>query len=115
METGRARQRQMTSQAQYENGFKDKGLINPDEFLIAATVCVSEHDYNSPYVRAFVFQKGNDFESVKKALATIKGAIPVRRIVVELTTEEFLGLFKRFHVMLTWHGLQLEKRDYSAS
>jgi len=87
----------------------DKGLIKPDEFLIAATL-YSEHNYTS--VRAFVFQNGQNFELVKDALATIEGPIPVREVDVKLTTEEFLGLFKRFHVMLTWRGLQLEGREY---
>lgn len=90
----------------------DKGLIKPGEFLIAATLYVSEHNYTSPYVRAFVFQNGENFELVKDALATIQGPIPVREVNVKLTTEEFLGLFKRFDVKLTWHGLQLEGREY---
>ncbi len=40
----------------------DKGLIKPGEFLIAATLHVSEPKYTS--VRAFVFQNGENIESV---------------------------------------------------
>jgi len=92
-----------------------KGLINPDEFLLAATLYVSEHNYDSPYVRAFVFQKGRKFELVKEILAATEGPIPVRRIDVGLTTKEFLGLFKRFNVMLTWRGLEIEGREYTVT
>jgi len=28
--------------------------------------------------------------------------------------QEFVGLFKRFDVFLTWHGLNLADRDYDA-
>jgi len=89
---------------------QEKGLINPEEFLVAASLYVSEV---STHVQAFVCPKAHDFESVKNALAAIAKPIPVREINVELTLEEFVGLFKRFKVMLTWHGLQLEGRGYS--
>ena len=89
---------------------QDKGLINPNEFLLATSFYSSE---SFTHVRAFMFQGGNNFESVQNTLAGIAGPIPVREVNVKLTPEEFLGLFKRFHVMLTWHGLELEGRDYS--
>jgi hypothetical protein len=89
------------------------GLMKSHEFLLAATLYVSEHDYASPFIRAFVFENGNEYESVVNALAAINGPIPVRQIEVKMTTEEFLDLFKRFDVTLTWHGLELEGRDFS--
>ncbi len=49
---------------------------------------------------------------VKHALATTEEPIPVREVKVELTTEQFLGLFKRFNVMLTYRDLQLEGREF---
>jgi hypothetical protein len=90
--------------------FRGKGQISTNEFLIAASLYVSEGFTN---VRAFVFQKEHNFESVRNALAAIARPIPVREVDVKLTPEEFIGLFKRFYVMLTRHGLQLEGRDYS--
>jgi hypothetical protein len=90
-----------------------KNLIKPNEFLIAASFYYSEGSPNP--VRALVFQGEKQYESVQKALAANKGPIPVREIQVELTAEEFLRLFKRFHVMLTWHGFELEQREYSAA
>jgi hypothetical protein len=87
-----------------------KKLINPNEFLIAASFFVDE-DYSN--VRAFMFQGGRDFESVKDHLAAITGPIPVREVNVKLTPKEFIGLFKRFDVILTWKGFELEGREYS--
>jgi hypothetical protein len=89
---------------------RDKGLIEPGEFLVA----VSFYAAKPPFVRAFMIP-GDKFETVQEALATNAGPISAREIDLELTTEEFLGLFKRFSVTLTWHGLELEGRDYSAS
>jgi len=94
---------------------KEKGLMKPHEFLVAATLYVGEHGFDSPFIRAFVFQNGDDYKAVVDALAAINGPIPVRSVEVKLTTEEFLQLFKRFDVMLTWRGLQLEGRDYIAA
>jgi len=85
-------------------------LINPNEFLIAASFFADE-DYTS--VRVFMFQGGPDFESVKDRLAAITGPIPVRAVNIKLTPKEFIGLFKRFDVLLTWKGLKLADREYS--
>jgi len=94
---------------------KKNKLIGDHEFLLAATLYVGENSFDAPYIKAFVFEKGNDYQSVKAALEANKGPIPVRRVDVKLTMQEFFELFKRFDVMLTWHGLELEGREYSAS
>jgi hypothetical protein len=94
---------------------KKNGLIGDHEFLLAATIYVGEHSFDEPYIKAFIFEKGNQYESVKAALEAMKGPIPVRRVDVKLTVQEFFELFKRFDVVLTWHGLELEGREYIAS
>ena len=94
---------------------KDKGIMKDHEFLIAATLYVSEGSYNEPFIRVFLYTKRSDFESVKHAIAATKGPIPVRSAEVPLTVEEFLNLFKRFDVTLTWHGLDLNGRDFIAA
>lgn len=94
---------------------KKNGLMKKNEFLLAVTLYVGEHAYDSPFVRVFLFEEGGKYESVKDALVAIKGPIPVRSVELKLTTEEFLELFKRFDVMLTWQGLELEGRDFVAT
>jgi hypothetical protein len=88
------------------------GLIKPNEFLVAASLYTGEHDFAS--ITAFVYKNADDFESVKAAIDATDGPLPVRRISIKLTAKEFLDLFKRFHVMLTWHGLELDGREYDA-
>jgi hypothetical protein len=94
---------------------EEKGLIGKDEFLLAATIYIGEHSFDSPYIKAFVFEKGSEYGSVKAQIESTKDPIPVRQVDVSLTAEEFFELFKRFDVMLTWHGLELEGRGYVVS
>ena len=94
---------------------KNNDLIGDHEFLLAVTLYVGEHSFDAPYVKAFIFEKGDNYESVKAALDSIKGPIPVRRVDVKLTMGEFFELFKRFDVMLTWQRLELEGREYIAN
>jgi len=90
----------------------EKGLVKPNEFLVAASLYTGEHDFAS--ITAFVYKNADDFESVKAAIDATDGPLPVRRINIKLTPKEFLALFKRFNVMLTWHGLELDGREYDA-
>jgi len=89
---------------------KDKGLIQENEFLLAISMFTGE---GATLVRAFVSQ-GNNLDSVQRALEETAGPIPVREIEVKLTSEEFLDLFKDIEIMLTYHGLELEDREYLA-
>ena len=85
------------------------GLIRESEFLLAASLYVEEEFV---CIHAFAIQ-GNTFDAVKDDLARGEDPILVRKISVELTTREFLNLFKRFDVMLTHRGLELDEREYS--
>lgn len=87
-----------------------KGLIKSDEFVLAVTFYSSE---GFVLVRVFVFERGGEFESVKGALSANTGPVWVREVTLELMPDEFLKLFKRFDVMLTWRGLGLQGREYS--
>jgi hypothetical protein len=97
------------------NYLEEKGLIGKDEFLLAVNLGVGENHggkIGSIFVRAFVFKGSNNFDTLKPVLDQMTGPIPVREIRLELTLEEFFGLFKRFDVMLTWDGLELEGRPF---
>jgi hypothetical protein len=39
--------------------------------------------------------------------------IPAKKVELEVTVEQFLKLFRRFNVVLTSRGLDLEGRTYS--
>jgi len=98
-----------------ERYLKKKGLIESGEFLVAASLWAGEnHDgkLGIVSVSAYLFKGPEDVESVKKALEAIDGPIPVREVDLPLKLEEFVCMFKRFGVMLTWHGVQLGGREY---
>lgn len=94
---------------------KNEGLINEGEFLIAASLWVGENHGGKlgvVGVRAFLYAKESTFEDVKSALNAEQGPIPVRVVEVELTLDEYVGLFKRFAVILTRKDLNIEGREY---
>jgi hypothetical protein len=102
----------------FEVYLEKKKLIKPNEFLVAASLWVGENHDNklgSVLVQAFLFKGHHDFESLRAALAAAPDPIPVRAVDITLTLEEFIGLFKRFDVMLTWRGLSLEGREFAAT
>lgn len=86
-----------------------KKLIEEDEFVIAASLYTGEGDFAS--INAIVF-KGQDGTAVKAAIDANDGPLQVRRVRIEITPKEFLALFKRFDVILTRRGLELEGREY---
>ena len=96
-----------------EEYLTEKGLMKEHEFLLAATLYVGDQAFDSPQIRAFIYEKGADYESAKAEIDSIKGPIPVREIELKMKVKEFIDLFKRFDVMLTWHGLDLAGRKYS--
>jgi hypothetical protein len=100
-----------TSPYTMETYLRSRGSIEDNEFLIAITVNVIGEFTN---VTAFVFQRP-ELESVKEAVAAIKGPIPVRRVQFGLALEDFVRLFKSFEVVLTWQGFKLEGREYSVT
>lgn len=93
-----------------------KSLIDKDnEFLLGATLWIGENHggkIQAPYVAAIVTPLDNTHDNLQEKLEAHGGPIPVRRVELELTIEEFIGLFKRFAVVLTTRGLDLEDRQY---
>ena len=100
-----------------ERYLQERNLIRPGEFLVGVSFWVGEnHDNRLGYVsvRALLFESDGTFESVRQAVEATTGSIPVRSVDIKVTPEEFICLFKRFSVMLTWQGLSLEGREFSA-
>ena len=86
-----------------------QGLKDEDEFLVAASLYRGALGVG---VLAYLY-KAADMDSVREELAAIKGSIPVRQVRLDLTLDQFLDLFDRLKVMLTWDGLGLDRREYS--
>lgn len=94
----------------------NKKLIQPDEFPIATSLWVGENHagkLGSIHVTAYLYDAGKmDFDTVKASLIATADPVPVRAVDIELSLEEFVVLFKRFNVMLTRKGLELEGRNF---
>ncbi len=86
----------------------EKALITDNEFLLSVTFYRSEG-----FVRigAFLLKDADKYETAAAALADMPDPIPVRRVDVEISTDEFMELFKRFNVVLCWK-LNIEGREY---
>jgi hypothetical protein len=93
-----------------EEYLKEKGLLDESEFLIAVAFWNSE---NFTSIRAYVLANAGNFESVKDALKKNEDPIPVRELRIDLSPTQFIDLFKILHVVLCWHGFELDGRGYS--
>lgn len=93
---------------------ENHGLIQAGEFLIATSMWVGENHgkLGSVHVRAYLYTKGEDFDTVKAALDATTGPISVRVVDIDLAIEEFIILFKRFDLVITHRGLDLTGREF---
>ena len=96
-----------------------KGLMKDNEFLMAVQFFVGEIHHSEqmpkPYIRAFVLEGLDKYEDVQKRLEELEAAgepVPVREVEIDMSLNEFFGMFKRFSVVLTWSDLPLEDREY---
>jgi hypothetical protein len=92
-----------------------KDLYNPaTEFVLATHMHLAENPggkVQDPYIEAFIVEKA-DFETVATWLNEQADPIPVKRVEVGLSIEEFIGCFTRLSVVLLKRGLDLEGREY---
>jgi hypothetical protein len=92
-----------------------KGVLADDEFIIAVAFYVGENRpgrVQAPAVHVLIAQ-GGDYDTVAAWVKAMPDPLPLRRVDLELSTEEFLGLFKRFNVVLTRRGLDLTGRTFT--
>lgn len=93
---------------------RDKGLMTAAEFVVAISLWIGENQGSrmaSVYVAAYVYERAGTFDTVKAAIAA-QDPVEVRKIVLEVSLEEFIVLFKRFSVMLTPKGLGIDGRQF---
>jgi len=93
----------------------ERGLMDPDEFLLSAHLWVGENHggkLGSIFVKATLAQLANA-GAVESWINATRGPLPVKRVELELSLEEFVTLFKRFAVVLTWGDLRLKDREFS--
>jgi hypothetical protein len=104
-----------SDQTSLEDYLREKKLIGPDEFLLATSLWAGENHGSTLgriSVSAYLFKGGPSVDNVDDALGNDSCPIPVREVEISFALSEFVCLFKRFSVMLTWKGLVLEGREY---
>jgi hypothetical protein len=100
---------------------RKNGLMREGEFLIAAEVWIGENHPKpgappwtnavaEPSIRALVVDAPDYDGAVRDVLN--QDPVPVRKIDLPLTLNQFVGLFKRFAVTLTIRGGDLAGKDY---
>lgn len=93
---------------------QERGLLNDDEFLIGMKLWLGElhgDEIERPFVHAFVIN-AQDFEAAKRTLDTTADPLPLKKVEVDLSMDEFLLLFKRFAISVSWSGLDVSGREY---
>lgn len=88
----------------------------PNEFVVGARLYIAENHHGKvrePWVQILLVQmKDATFDKIRAWLSEQHDPLPVRSVEVELTLEQFVGLFKRFSVVMTRKGLGLTDREY---
>jgi hypothetical protein len=94
-----------------KNGLKQKG-----EFLLGITLYAGENHgkHHDPIYAEFLLASPRDHDTIKSMIETSTGPIPVRKVTAQMSVVEFFGLFKRFSVHLSAHGM-LGTREYTYS
>jgi hypothetical protein len=93
-----------------------KGLKQNGEFLLGVTFYAGENHgkHQDPIWAEFLLASPAHHDTVKAMIETSAGPVPVRKVTAQMTVAEFLGLFKRFSVCLSAHGM-LGTREYTYS
>jgi hypothetical protein len=97
------------------NFLREKGVVSKDDFLVGVEIWVGENHggpSKPPTIRALIAPAG-DFDTFKSNLDR-QEELRLREVEIELSFEDFFGLFKRFSIVLTKRGLDLMGREYEA-
>jgi hypothetical protein len=89
-------------------------LDRKSELVVAIELYTAENHPGQPVrpptVRAYI-ATGEGYDNIADWIRRTPDPLPLRQIEVELTHEQFVGLFKRFSVLLTRRGLNLSGRE----
>lgn len=93
---------------------KEKGLLNAGEFVVGVEAWIGENHggpSKDPHVTVFVASE-DSHDTVKQSLDAAADPLDLRKIELEIGLADFFGLFKRFEIVVTRKGLDLEDREY---
>lgn len=97
-----------------EEWLKSNGHKNENEFLLGITMYAGENHgaHKDPVHVDFLLATPGDHDSIKAMIDSAHGPVEVRKVSVEMNLVEFFGLFKRFSVALSSHGM-LGEHEYT--
>jgi hypothetical protein len=93
---------------------REKGMIFEDEFPVGLEFYIGENhngEVQEPYLSVLLLDRPN-YDTVAEEVKATTGPLTFRKVRVDLTLNEFLGLFKRFSVTLSLRGLDIAGREY---
>jgi hypothetical protein len=98
---------------------REKNVGKPTEFLIAVEFFLGEthhsNDLPKPFIHAYFLDGVAKYEEAQKKIEEYQARnepIPVRQVDIDISLEEFFGMFKRFAVTLTWQDLPIADEEY---
>jgi hypothetical protein len=100
------------------NGIGDwldtNGHKKPGEFLLGVSMFVGENHgvHEDPIYISFLLASLGDHDNVEAMIDSNHGPVNVRKVSVKIKLTEFFGLFKRFSVVFSPHGM-LGESDYT--
>lgn len=96
-----------------EEWLESNGHKKADEFLVGITMFAGENHgiHEDPVYVRFLLASSGDHDTVQAMIESSQGPIEVKCIRVEMPLVDFFGLFKRFNVTLSSHGM-LSEREY---
>ena len=94
----------------------ERGELSDGEFLVGVELWLGEmhgDELKRPSVKALIVDAEN-YEAAEQNFYATEDPLPLKVIEMDLSMDEFLLLFKRFAVSISWQGLDLTGREYSA-
>ena len=97
-----------------EDWLKENGHMKADELLLGISMYAGENHgvHKDPIYVDFLFTTPGEYDSVKAKIDSSHGPIDVRKVTISMKLNDFLGLFKRFSITLSSHGI-LGEREYT--
>lgn len=94
---------------------QQNGHSKDGEFLLGMRLEAGESHgvHRDPIFVEFLLAQPGDHDSVKQMIESANGPIVVRRVQVQMPVLEFLGLFKRFSLAFSAHGMLGDEHDYT--
>lgn len=96
-----------------EKWLVDNGHMRENEFLLGIKMYAGETRgvHKDPIFVDFLLVTPGEHDSVKAMIDAAEGPINVRKVSFQMNLVDFLGLFKRFSVAISSHGM-FDNKDY---